>query len=200
MSNAPFPHQGRVASPRNSVNPPYYPSQARNGAMYGSSHGAQGVVERPGQPAGYPVYGNSYPNSSRQRSLSMSVPYAPVPSPSQAPPMPNGYFTAQPHLYPNGIQRPQTPMMNAMQPSSPPASYYGHSGSPLNQVPASPQRPFACDMCALSFNRQHDLKRHKETHSGERPFLCNGPCGKTFTRKDALKRHQLVKGCGISDD
>ncbi|TFY78875.1 hypothetical protein EWM64_g5138 [Hericium alpestre] len=67
------------------------------------------------------------------------------------------------------------------------------------QYPASPQRPFACDMCALSFNRQHDLKRHKETHSGEKPFLCNGGCGKTFTRKDALKRHQLVKNCGYDD-
>ncbi|EED77058.1 predicted protein, partial [Postia placenta Mad-698-R] len=52
------------------------------------------------------------------------------------------------------------------------------------------QRPFSCDMCALSFNRQHDLKRHRDTHTGEKPFQCNGGCGKTFTRKDALKRHQ----------
>lgn len=67
---------------------------------------------------------------------------------------------------------------------------YGQSATGM-QYPASPNRPFSCDMCALSFNRQHDLKRHRETHSGEKPFLCNGGCGKTFTRKDALKRHQV---------
>jgi len=69
-----------------------------------------------------------------------------------------------------------------------------------SEYPASPTRPFSCDMCALSFNRQHDLKRHRETHTGEKPYLCNGGCGKTFTRKDALKRHQLVKGCGKVDE
>lgn len=75
-------------------------------------------------------------------------------------------------------------------PSSPPKTIDVPS-----QYPASPPRPF----------------------SGEKPFMCNGGCGKTFTRKDALKRHQvsavkklsltgliymfqLVKGCGKPDD
>lgn len=73
-----------------------------------------------------------------------------------------------------------------------PSPYYppqGISISPLYSV--SSTRPFTCDLCALSFNRQHDLKRHRETHTGEKPYLCNGGCGKTFTRKDALKRHQV---------
>jgi len=80
--------------------------------------------------------------------------------------------------------------------------YFGRGDSQYQvpQYPASPSRPFSCDLCALSFNRQHDLKRHRETHSGEKPFLCNGGCGKTFTRKDALKRHQLVKHCGHEED
>jgi len=64
-----------------------------------------------------------------------------------------------------------------------------------SQYPATPSRPFSCDLCALSFNRQHDLKRHRETHTGEKPYICNGGCGKTFTRKDALKRHQVSKAC-----
>ncbi|KAF8200689.1 hypothetical protein BJ912DRAFT_1054194 [Pholiota molesta] len=69
-----------------------------------------------------------------------------------------------------------------------------------SDYPTSSIRPFSCDLCALSFNRQHDLKRHRETHTGEKPYLCNGGCGKTFTRKDALKRHQLVKNCGKVDE
>ncbi|KAK7039770.1 hypothetical protein R3P38DRAFT_2514509 [Favolaschia claudopus] len=57
--------------------------------------------------------------------------------------------------------------------------------------PATPARPYACDACPLSFERHHDLKRHRLTHAGERPYVCNGGCDKTFTRKDALKRHQV---------
>ncbi|KAK7472667.1 hypothetical protein VKT23_000780 [Stygiomarasmius scandens] len=94
------------------------------------------------------------------------------------------------------------PQSSAMMTSS--AHYTGPTQVPLTptttQYAASSSRPFSCDLCALSFNRQHDLKRHRETHTGEKPYLCNGGCGKTFTRKDALKRHQLVKGCGKVDD
>jgi uncharacterized Zn-finger protein len=39
------------------------------------------------------------------------------------------------------------------------------------------------------------LKRHKRIHLAVKPFPC-GHCEKSFSRKDALKRHMLVKGCG----
>ncbi|KAA8618733.1 Zn-finger protein [Pyrenophora tritici-repentis] len=68
-------------------------------------------------------------------------------------------------------------------------------GHPQHQQPAPNDRPFKCDQCPQSFNRNHDLKRHKRIHLAVKPFPCNH-CDKSFSRKDALKRHILVKGCG----
>ena len=57
---------------------------------------------------------------------------------------------------------------------------YGPPQTPLNE------RPFKCDQCPQSFNRNHDLKRHKRIHLAVKPFPC-GHCDKSFSRKDALK-------------
>ena len=92
-----------------------------------------------------------------------------------------------------------------------PQSMYGVSRSPHTQQQTANDRPFRCDQCPQSFNRNHDLKRHKRIHLAVKPFPC-GHCDKTFSRKDALKvchlirctynqlirvqRHILVKGCG----
>lgn len=47
-------------------------------------------------------------------------------------------------------------------------------------------------------NRSHDLKRHTKIHGVDRPFQCSS-CDKSFTRKDALRRHlQVKKACGKS--
>jgi uncharacterized Zn-finger protein len=85
------------------------------------------------------------------------------------------------------------------------------------QQPPHNDRPFKCDQCPQSFNRNHDLKRHKRIHLAVKPFPC-GHCDKSFSRKDALKvrsnflrlfrtviltllqRHILVKGCGKNRD
>lgn len=58
--------------------------------------------------------------------------------------------------------------------------YAGGSQAALNE------RPFKCDQCPQSFNRNHDLKRHKRIHLAVKPFPC-GFCEKSFSRKDALK-------------
>lgn len=65
---------------------------------------------------------------------------------------------------------------------------YG-GGHPSQQQPQN-DRPFKCDQCPQSFNRNHDLKRHKRIHLAVKPFPC-GHCEKSFSRKDALK----VRNC-----
>ena len=57
------------------------------------------------------------------------------------------------------------------------------TNSPANH---NQDRPFKCDECPQSFNRNHDLKRHKRIHLAVKPFPC-GYCDKSFSRKDALK-------------
>ena len=128
-------------------------------------------------------YAHDYPYGCDQNSPTSYSPRQPMPPIVTNSHLYNGDYhdSSEPH-------RPQTTQV----PYGNTQSQYGPQ-SPINpsmQYPASPPRPFACDMCALSFNRQHDLKRHRDTHSGDKPFLCDS-CGKTFTRKDALKRHQV---------
>ena len=55
----------------------------------------------------------------------------------------------------------------------------------VHQQPPN-ERPFKCDQCPQSFNRNHDLKRHKRIHLAVKPFPCMH-CDKSFSRKDALK-------------
>lgn len=165
------------------------PAYAQAGSPTVSQHAiyASGT---PGSSAIRQSHRSGYPQShshSHSHSHSQAQPY------SQAQPQPqysHSRHRSQSQAYPP----PTAPIMISQLHSS---SHYAPQiplSPPLSvspQYPASPSRPFSCDLCALSFNRQHDLKRHRETHTGEKPYLCNGGCGKTFTRKDALKRHQV---------
>lgn len=56
------------------------------------------------------------------------------------------------------------------------------------------ERPFRCDQCTQSFNRNHDLKRHKRIHLAVKPFPCTS-CDKSFSRKDALKVSKPLPLC-----
>jgi uncharacterized Zn-finger protein len=59
-------------------------------------------------------------------------------------------------------------------------------------------RPFKCDSCPQSFNRNHDLKRHKRIHLAIKPFPC-GYCEKSFSRKDALQVRPLPNSFHIAN-
>ncbi|KAJ5092645.1 hypothetical protein NUU61_007515 [Penicillium alfredii] len=107
------------------------------------------------------------------------------------------------------VHSPNSPMsvMGGIQPGILPGFHSGHVASTHHLYGAHPphghptpvaDRPFKCDQCPQSFNRNHDLKRHKRIHLAVKPFPCTH-CDKSFSRKDALKRHILVKGCGKDD-
>ncbi|BFZ19268.1 hypothetical protein BsWGS_22307 [Bradybaena similaris] len=51
------------------------------------------------------------------------------------------------------------------------------------------ERPYKCDACGASFTQAGILKKHKRTHTGERPYKCDA-CGASFTQASNLKAHK----------
>jgi uncharacterized Zn-finger protein len=96
------------------------------------------------------------------------------------------------------VHSPNSPMsmMGGMQSGILPGFNSGHIANTQHLYGAHPaahhlpgptaDRPFKCDQCPQSFNRNHDLKRHKRIHLAVKPFPC-AHCDKSFSRKDALK-------------
>lgn len=114
------------------------------------------------------------------------------PWPSYSLPAMNGPVMTNVHS-PNS---PMSMMGGGMQPGLLPGFNSGHVASTQHLYGAHPpphgmaapaaDRPFKCDQCPQSFNRNHDLKRHKRIHLAVKPFPCSH-CDKSFSRKDALK-------------
>ncbi|XP_061586891.1 zinc finger protein 271-like [Cololabis saira] len=60
----------------------------------------------------------------------------------------------------------------------------------LQNPKGRPQR-YCCDHCEQVFTTSSNLKRHKKTHTGDKPYSC-GHCGVAFTRQFNLINHQRI--------
>uniref|UniRef100_A0A8C6WHP8 C2H2-type domain-containing protein n=1 Tax=Neogobius melanostomus TaxID=47308 RepID=A0A8C6WHP8_9GOBI len=55
---------------------------------------------------------------------------------------------------------------------------------------------YRCDMCYKSFGQLQLLRRHQESHVGQKPFSCP-ECGKRFTKKSNLNLHLKTSDCDL---
>ena len=96
----------------------------------------------------------------------------------------------------NGCNRPRHAAHGSVHGSA--MNLYSPYNAPRVPSTSSPSldqpRPHVCGICQAAFQRNHDLKRHKDVHNDTKPYVCR--CGRAFTRKDALKRHMFLKNCG----
>ena len=165
------------------------PSPSANSSYsYSRPMAADGSYQSTGMsPQQRSIYPSQYYPQAAEMPRSLSYPSYAQPYPS-------------PQSYPGGMHNPSMPF--ARYPQGYEALDMGMRNQSMgysfaNRLPLV-DRPFKCDECVQSFNRNHDLKRHKRIHLAVKPFGCD-KCGKTFSRKDALRRHWLVKGCRGED-
>ncbi|KAG2149054.1 uncharacterized protein EDB93DRAFT_357198 [Suillus bovinus] len=103
-----------------------------------------------------------------------------------------------------------------LQPPDAPRHVRSHSESSMARPVASPamldanqrrrrhQASHKCDECGQTFTAVFSLKRHMQSHSGVRPFVCNIPgCSQAFFNQSDCKRHERStkrhKGLTFSD-
>jgi hypothetical protein len=53
------------------------------------------------------------------------------------------------------------------------------------------EKPFKCDFCEKTFITKSNLTVHERTHTGEKPFKCDF-CENSFSQKSSLNRHMSI--------
>jgi Zinc finger, C2H2 type len=74
-----------------------------------------------------------------------------------------------------------------------------HSTTNIAVAPVSIEnsKPFKCALCAATFSRRDNLKKHERaTHLNERPFAC-GICSRAFQKKDHREKHVRIVHMGL---
>lgn len=184
-----------ASTPQPQVTYPTYTSPVLASQPHPQSQPAPSASAPPAQPPPpppqyqppYPSYslpamnGPVWTNVSNPTSNQMTFVGGMVP-PSIVPYGPNSGYVAQMHRF-YGANASANSSAGGADPTAVLAARTGFL-PPASSIPTD--RPFRCDMCRQSFNRNHDLKRHKRIHLAVKPFPC-GHCDKSFSRKDALK-------------
>merc|ERR1711939_1191323 len=189
--------------------PQYQPSVSMSAPSLPTLHNQQSMVSN-GMMGGHtPVSaGVTQPSPVHQSPISAGGPLtkmSPVGTQGHVPslhqPLPPSYHSQRPYSFPHGgpeLSNVGNPngglalvgglphgMMGGGFNSGTAAMMHQYHTHPSHSSPQN-DRPFRCDQCPQSFNRNHDLKRHKRIHLAVKPFPC-GHCDKSFSRKDAAK-------------